>query len=186
MDDLPNLSMRFFAADFNFTGIKRLFITLYLMMMASVSLHAGEPSIEISLGVRDTAYWTSHTNMAYPLAFRFKNTGKTSIKGDDIAGIFEKGIIHLLGEDGNEQHYDLKEDSLSLEYGLVPNDLQPGEISECKLVGDLVTFFPSAKDGDYQVWWTLKDSKSNILCFTAANEKVLADCCPKKLFEFLP
>jgi len=151
--------------------IKRLIITLCLVTMSFVSLHAEEPSIKISLGIRDTTHWTTHTNVAYPLGFRIKNTGKTAIKGGDIAGIFAKGTIHILSSDGQEQHC-IIEDEWALRYGLVPNDLQPGETSECKVTGNLVTFFPSAKDGDYQIWWTLGDSKSNVLPFTITSKKV--------------
>lgn len=153
--------------------IKRLFITLCLVMMASVSVHADEPTVKVSLGIRDARLWTGRTtNVVCPLALRFENTGKTAIKGGDIAGIFEQGIIHLLAKDGKEQQYDLKKQSLSLGNGFVPNDLQPGETSECKLVGNIITFFPSAKDDDYRVWWTLGDSKSNVLPFTVTNGNV--------------
>src|ERR1043166_4498878 len=131
--------------------IKRLFITLCLATIASVSVHADEPTINASLGFRDTKLWSGRsTNVVYPLAFRFENTGKAAIKGGDIASIFEQGIIHLLAKDGKEQQYDLKQQSISLRYGLVPNDLQRGETAECKLVGSIITFFPSAIDGDYQ------------------------------------
>jgi hypothetical protein len=142
-----------------------------LLAMAALSVHADEPTVKVSLGIRD-AKFLAITNVAYPLAFRIENTGKTVIRGGDIAGIFTKGVIHILPKDGNEQQYDLKKDSESLGYGLVPNDLQPGKTSECKLVGDLVTFFPSAKDGDYQVWWTLGGSKSGVLLFTVTKGKV--------------
>jgi len=152
--------------------IKRLFITLCLATMASVSLYADEASVKISLGIRDTTHWTgATTNVAYPLGFRIENARKTAIKGGDIAGIYAKGTIHILPNDGQEQHCPVGE-LWALQYGLVPNDLQPGETSECKTVGNLVTFFPSAKDGDYQVWWTLGDSKSNVLKFTVTNGKL--------------
>lgn len=151
--------------------IKRLFITLCLLTIVSLSVYADEPSVKISLGIRDTSRWTTHTNVAYPLGFRIENTAKTAIKGDDIAGIFAKGIIHILPNDGQEQHHPIA-DEWNLKYGFVPNDLQPGETSECKLVLNIITSFPSAKDGDYQVWWTLGDSKSNVLPFTVTNGKV--------------
>jgi hypothetical protein len=111
------------------------------------------------------------TNVAYPLAFRIENIGKAAIKGDHIAGIFAKGTVHILPNDGKEQHHPIGEEWI-LGYGLVPNDLQPGETSECSAVGDVLTFFPSAKDGNYQVWWTLGDLKSNVLHFTVTNGKV--------------
>jgi hypothetical protein len=57
---------------------------------------------------------------------------------------------------------------------LVPKDLQPGETTDCSATGDIVTFFPSAKDGDYEVWWTLGDMKSNVSHFTVTNGKVSA------------
>src|ERR1035438_7678620 len=95
-----------------------------LLAMASLSVHADEPTVKVSLGIRD-AKFLAITNVAYPLAFRIENTGKTVIRGGDIAGIFTKGVIHILPKDGNEQQHDLKKDSWSLGYGLVPNDLQP-------------------------------------------------------------
>jgi len=150
--------------------IKRLFISLCLVTMASVSLRADEPSVKISLGIRDTKLLMI-TNVAYPLAFRIENAGKTAIKGDHIAGIFAKGTIHILPNDGQEQRSPIGEEWM-LGYGLVPNDLQPGETSECSVTGDVLTFFPSTNDGVYQVWWTLGDSKSNVLHFTVADGKL--------------
>jgi len=150
--------------------IKRLFISLWLVTMASVSLHADESLVKISLGIRDTKLLMI-TNVTYPLSFRIKNTGKTAIKGDHLAGIFAKGTIHLLPSGGKAQHRPIGEKWM-LGYGLVPNDLQPGATTDCKVTGDVVTFFPSAKDGDYQVWWTLGDMKSNVSHYTVTNGKV--------------
>jgi hypothetical protein len=152
--------------------IKRLFFTLCLMTMAAVSVHAEvPPTIKVSLGIRDTNSLRI-TNVTYPLAFRIENTGKTAIKGRDIADIFTQGVIYLLAADGMGQQYELKKQSMELHYGIVPNDVPPGKTYDCKLVGDIITFFPSAKDGDYQVWWTWWDSKSNVLRFTVTNGKV--------------
>src|ERR1017187_5049494 len=106
--------------------IKQLFISLCLLTMVSVALHADEPSIKISLGIRDTKLLTI-TNVAYPLAFRIKNTGKTAISGGSIRGIYHNAVVHLLPKSGNEQHFDFDVDQ---GYGLVPNDLQPGESYE--------------------------------------------------------
>jgi len=156
--------------------IKRLFISLWLVTMASVSLHADEPSLKISLGIRDTKLLTIK-NVAFPLAFRIENAGKTAINGGSIRGIYHNAIVHLLPKSGLERHYDFASDGF-LGYGLVPNDLQPGQSYEHGYVGNIITFFPSAKDGDYQVWWTLGDLKSNILCFTVTNGKVLPSLYP--------
>jgi hypothetical protein len=150
--------------------IKRLFIPLWLVTMASVSLHANEQSIKISLGIRDTKLLMI-TNVTYPLSFRIENTGKTAISGHLLAGIFAKGTIHLLPNGGEEQHCPIGEEWI-LGYGLVPKDLQPGETTDCSATGDVVTFFHSAKDGDYQVWWTLGNLKSNVSNFTVTNGKV--------------
>jgi hypothetical protein len=150
--------------------IKHLFISLCLVTLASMSLHADEPSVTISLGIRDTKLLMI-TNVAYPLAFRIENSGKTAIRGSQLAGIFAKGTIHILPSDGQEQHCPIGEEWI-LGYGLVPNDLQPGETTECSATGDVRTFFPSAKDGDYQVWWTLADIKSNVSHFAVTGGKV--------------
>ncbi len=150
--------------------IKHLFISFCLLTMASMSLYADEPSVKISLGIRDAKY-LQITNVALPLAFRIENTGKTAIKSDHIADIFAKGRVHILPSDGKEQH-NVIGSRWVLAYGLVPNDLQPGETSECSIDGDVFTFFPSTKDGVYEVWWTLGDSKSNILHFTVVGRKL--------------
>ena len=100
--------------------IKRLFILLGLVTMASVSLHADEPSVQISLGIRDTKLLRI-TNVTYPLSFRIENTGKTAISGGHLAGIFAKGTIHLLPKGGQEQHCPIGEEWI-LGYGLVPKD----------------------------------------------------------------
>jgi len=158
------------------TMIKRLFILLWLVTMASVSLHAGEPSLKISLGIRDAKLLTI-TNVAFPLAFRIENAGKTAINGGSIRGIYHNAVVNLLAKSGLERHYDFASDGLQ-GYGLVPNDLQPGQSYVHGYVGNIITLFPSAKDGDYQVWWTLGDLKSNILCFTVTNGKVLPSLYP--------
>jgi len=141
------------------------------MTVASASLHADEPSVKISLGIRDTKLLTV-TNVAYPLAFRIENAGKTAISGGSIRGIYQNAVVHLLSKSGMEQQFAFASDGFQ-GYGLVPNALQPGETYEHGYVGDIITFFPSAKDGDYRVWWTLRDSKSNVLPFTVTNGKVL-------------
>jgi len=144
----------------------------FLLAMASVSLHADEPSVKISLGIRNSKLLMI-TNVTYPLSFRIENTGKTAIKGAHLAAIFAKGTIHLLPK-GGEQHRPIGEEWM-LGYGLVPIDLQPGVTTDCSAIGDVVTFFPSAKDGDYQVWWTLGDMKSNVSHFIVTNGKVLVN-----------
>ena len=59
--------------------------------MACAALHADEPSVKISLGIRDTKLLTI-TNVAYPLAFRIENEGKTAIAKGQIPGLFLKNL----------------------------------------------------------------------------------------------
>ncbi len=135
--------------------------------MTSASLHGDELSIKISLGIRDSKLVTT-TNVAYPLAFRIENIGKAVVKEDQIPGLFLKGVIHILPKDGKEQHTEFQKMWRTRVY-----DLQPGATFESPVVGDIFTFFPSTKDGDYWVWWTLGYFKSNVLSFTVTNGKVL-------------
>ena len=149
--------------------ITRIFVTLCLAMMASVPLHADDLSIKISLGIRDTKV-LSFTNLTYPLAFRIENTGKTVITADQIPGLFFKGIIHILPKNGQEQH-----DNFQKKWRTMIRDLQPGATFESPVYADLLTFFPSAKDGVYEVWWTFGDMKSNVLHFTVTKGKVFSN-----------
>jgi hypothetical protein len=146
--------------------IKRIFIALSLVAMVSASLRADELSIKISLGIRDSKL-LGIKDVAYPLAFRIENTGKTVIKGEKIPELFFESIVHVLAKDRKEQQADVEKIWNTMIY-----DLKPGATFESPIVGDLLTFFPSAKDGDYQVWWTLGDLKSNVLHFTVAGGKV--------------
>lgn len=122
--------------------------------------------LKISLGVRD-AKLLNITSTSWPLAFRIENTGKYPIKADVIPDLFFKGFIHVLSEDGKEQQHDIQRFWFT-----AVNDVQPGGMVEHPVVGDLLTFFPSMKDGVYQAWWTLADSKSNVLRFAVKNGKV--------------
>jgi hypothetical protein len=142
-----------------------MFFTFCLAAITSASLHAEELSIKITLGIRDTNR-VATTNVAYPLAFRIDNTGKAVVKGDQIPDLFFKGVIHLLPKDGKEQQTDFPKFWRTRIY-----DLQPGATSESPVVADILTFFPLAKDGVYQVWWTVGDLKSNVLRFTVAKGK---------------
>ena len=135
--------------------------------MASASLQAGELSIKIGLAIRDVKLLRI-TNVAYPLAFRIENTGKPVIKEDQIPGLFFSGVIHLLPKDGKEQQTNFQRTWASRIY-----DLKPGAAFESPVVGDILTFFPSINNGDYQVWWTLGDLKSHVLRFTVTNGRVL-------------
>jgi hypothetical protein len=147
--------------------IKHIFIAFCLAIIAGASLHAGEPSIKIKLGIRESKFGAL-TNVAYPLAFRIENTGKEAIKEHQIPVLFFKGVIHVLPKDGKEQQTDVQKT-----WRTMVHDLQPGATFESPVVGNILTFFPSAKDGDYQVWWTLQDFKSNVLRFTVTNGKVV-------------
>jgi len=149
--------------------ITRIFVTLCSAMMASAPLHANDLSIKISLGIRDTKVLLS-TNLTYPLAFQIENTGNTVIKADQIPSLFFKGIIHILPKDGQEQH-----DKFQNGWRTMILDLQPGATFESPVYADLLTFFPSAKDGVYDVWWTFGDMKSNVLHFTVIKGKVFSN-----------
>lgn len=152
--------------------IKHLLISLGCVTLTALSLHATEPSVKISLGIRDTKLLMI-TNVTWPLAFRIENSGPTAIRGGELAGIFAQGTLHILPNDGPEQHCPLGEE-WELGYGLVPHDLPPGQTAECSVTGDVRTFFPSAKDGEYSVWWTLGDLKSNVSHFAVTAGKVSA------------
>ncbi len=138
-------------------------------MMASVPLHADESSIKISLGIRDSKI-LAHTNLTYPLAFRIQNTGTTVINEDKIPILFFTGVIHILPKDGQEEQA-----AFQKVWRTTVRDLQPGTTFESPVYGDLVSFFPWAKDGVYQVWWTLGVFKSNVLRFTVTNGKVVSN-----------
>ena len=138
-------------------------------MVASVPLHADDLSIKISLGIRDIKA-LSLTNLTYPLAFRIENTGKAVIKADQIPFLFFKGVIHVLPKDGKEQQADVQKAWRTIVF-----DLNSGAIFESPVYADLLTFFPSAKDGVYDVWWTLGDFKSNVLHFTVTKGKVFSN-----------
>ena len=108
-------------------------------------------------------------NVPCPLAFRIQNTGKTVLGIGKARDIFFSGYIHVLSKDGKQEDTSCARFEFSESYGLVPDDLQPGDTFENKVIVNLLTEFPLIKDGDYQVWWTvggLKSAlKSNILRF---------------------
>ena len=137
--------------------------------MTACSLHAEGPSIKITLAIRDTRL-LSFTNLSNPLAFRIQNTGQTIIKADAIPAFFFKGIIHIQTEAGPEQYTNFQKI-----WRTMVRDLPPGETFESPVYADLLTYFPTANDGVYQVWWTLDELKSNTLRFTVTNGKLSAD-----------
>ena len=154
--------------------IKRIFIIFCLLTLAFVSVHADEPAINISLGVRDIKVFMGKpfTNTPCPLAFRIKNVGKTVITIGQARDLFFSGIIHVQSKDGKQEYADCKRFEFSESYGLVPPDLQAGDTFENKIIVDLLDFFPLMRDGDYQVWWTVRDLKSNSLHFKVIDGKL--------------
>jgi hypothetical protein len=154
--------------------IKRIFITLYLLTLVCVSVRADEPSIKISLGIRDTKFFTREeiTNTPYPLAFRIQNTGETVISIGQARDLFFSGYIHVKSEDGKQEDASFKRFDWIESYGLVPPDLKPGDTFENAVIVNLLTFFPFIKDGDYQVFWSLGRVKSDDLHFRVTDGKV--------------
>jgi hypothetical protein len=146
--------------------IKHLFMASWFAVIASAWLYAGELSIKIKLGIRESKFG-AFTSVAYPLAFQIENTGKGVIKEDQIPALFFKGILHVLPKDGKEQQKDVQK-----MWRTMVHDLQPGETFESPVVGNLLSFFPSLSDGIYEVWWTHGQLKSNVLSFTVTNGKL--------------
>lgn len=152
--------------------IKGIYLALFAFSaLVSLPVRAEEPAVKISLGIRDVKL-LNITNVTCPLSFRIENTGETAINGGRLASIFAKGSVHLLPKGGQEQQCPIGEE-WALRYGLVPNDLQPGQTTDCSVTGNVMTFFPKVKDGNYEVWWTLGEKKSNILHFMIMNGVLL-------------
>jgi hypothetical protein len=169
--------------------IKRIFITICFLTVAVASIHADESSIKLSLGIRDTKFFTPQTltNTPYPLAFRIKNTGKTVLTIGQARDIFFNGSIHALSKDGKEGYADCHRFEFIESYGLVPPDLKPGDTFENKVIVNLLDVFPFMKDGDYQVWWMLGGLKSNLLHFTVNDGKLqLIDERPNNALQPTP
>jgi hypothetical protein len=160
----PVRSIKSWASYAGIRMMKRLFLTLCLATATSAGLHASEPSIRISLGLRD-AKSLQTTNVPFPLAFRIENTGKTVIGADQVPELFRKGIVHLSAT-GQQQR------ERSLEFFGMVWPVQPGAMFEHGWVANILTLFPLTKDGVYQVWWTVGDCKSNVLRFTVASGKI--------------
>jgi len=151
-------------------------LTLCTALVACAPLHAEEPSINISLGIRDTKFFMPQwiTNTPYPLAFRIKNTGKTVLSGGEARNLFLQGYIHVLSKDGKQEDADCKRFEVGERYGFDAPDVQPGAEFESGVVVNLLTIFPLIKDDDYQVWWTrwINGLKSNILHFRVTDGKL--------------
>ena len=146
--------------------ITLLFITFASLVPGLVSLHADESPIKISLGIREVKL-PAITNVAFPLAFRIENTGKTTIKEDQIPALFFAGILHVLPKEGKQE-----QTKFQRIWRTGVRDLQPGATVESPVVGNFLSFFPSLKDGVYQVWWTHGDLKSNVLNFTVTKGRI--------------
>jgi hypothetical protein len=154
--------------------IKRIFVTLCLLTLASASVHAEESSIKISLGIRNTQFFRPQeiTNTPYPLAFRIENTGKKVVGIGQARDLFFNGFIHVLSKDGKTGSADCMRFRWEESYGIIPPDLKPGDIFENKIIVNLLDFFPFMRDGDYRVWWTIGGLKSNVLHFTVTDGKL--------------
>src|SRR5260221_660381 len=123
--------------------IKHILMPFCFAVLACATLHASELSIKIKLGIRGSKLGTI-TNVAYPLAFQIENTGKVVIKQEELPDLFFKGAIHVLPKDGKEQQTHVQK-----AWRTMFHDLQPGATFESPVVGNILTFFPSAKDNDY-------------------------------------
>ena len=154
--------------------IKHIFITLCLLTLAVASARADDPSIKISLGIRDIKSFMGKpfTNTAYPLAFRIQNTGTNVIGIGQARDLFFSGRIFVSSKDAKVESADCKRFEWQESYGLVPNDLQPGDTFENKIIVDLLDFFPLIKDGDYEVFWSVGRLKSNSLHFKVIDGKL--------------
>ena len=139
------------------------------LLTASVpSLFAAEPAIKISLGIRDNTHVPAAERIAFPLAFRVRNVGKTKIGMDRIPDLFFAGVFHALPKTGKEQQTAVADYWRTATY-----DLPPGKTFDSPNYGNLLDYFPSLEDGDYTVWWTRRKLKSNVLLFTVAGGKLL-------------
>jgi hypothetical protein len=148
--------------------MKKFILVLFCLILNSAMVHADELSIKITLGIRENNQFIPITNrLEYPLAFQIENTGKTVITKDRIPDLFFNGILHIMPKDGQSQQCKVQR---TWRTGV--RDLKPGDSFVSSVYGDLLTFFPSTKDGDYQVWWTEGDLKSNVLRFTVTDGKL--------------
>ena len=94
--------------------------------------------------------------------------------GGEARDLFLEGCIHVLSKDGKQEDADCNRFEFSERFGLNAPDVQPQPDSkfENKVIVNLLTVFPSIKDGDYQVWWTVRDLKSNVLHFRVSDGKL--------------
>ena len=152
----------------------RLIVALCLLLVRATVLSADDLPIfiedlplRISLGIRDSTYVAAAQRVGFPLAFRAENSGTITIPKERVAEIFAEGVIHVLPKNEAEQRTKVQKMWRTMIY-----DLKPGKTFESPNYGDLLAFFPSLPDGDYQVWWTLDKLKSNVLRFTVTNGKV--------------
>jgi hypothetical protein len=134
---------------------------------AAAVVKAEAPTVEISLGIRDISYPGMTNKLEYPLGFRIKNTGTFKIKAGDETLLFFRGTVHIQPKDGPE-----KQVMFQHIWRTHIADVPPGETVESPSYGDLLTYFPAAKDGDYEVWWTLDALKSNVLKFNVTGGKI--------------
>jgi hypothetical protein len=151
----------------HFNMSTRLFIALCLATLALQSVKAEEPPINITIGIQRMEGERYQIYSNYALAFGIQNVGTNAIAGGRLKGSLAKGIVHTLPTGGQEHTCKVGPEGF-IEYGLVPNDLPPGE-SWGDTVSNSDFMWCLAKDGDYHLWWTLGGLKSNVLHLTATN-----------------
>ena len=144
----------------------RTLFALSLWLALGASSVAGNPAAEISLGVREDA-GPGLPQVDCPLAFRAKNVGTEPVKAEQVTQLFFQGVIHILPTAGEEAQTSFQR---SWRTGI--HDLAPGATFEAPVYGNLRAFFPTLTDGDYQVWWSLGEQRSNILQFTVTGGAV--------------
>jgi hypothetical protein len=150
------------------------------------------PSIEISLGLRSVTgiEFRGSREFKYPLAFRVKNVGQTALSGREIPQLLFDAVLHARSADGVDRTNAFRQFWM----GFAPQDLAPGEMYEDWINGDLLTYFSSVSNGVYEVWWTLRDLKSNSLRFEVAKGEmrlvtdpvVVSSAVPPQLIERPP
>jgi hypothetical protein len=151
--------------------IKRIFITLCLLTLAVTSARADDASIKISLGILNSIV---DRDIPLPLAFRIQNTGTNVIGIGQARNLYFSGRIFVSSKDVKVESADCKrfDYELAESMAFVQNDLHPGDTFENRIIVNLLTIFPLIKDGDYEVWWSVGNMKSNSLRFKVVDGKL--------------
>jgi hypothetical protein len=123
--------------------------------------------IFLRLGIRDHSALHLSIPVDYPLAFRITNQGGGFVRGDTIPEMFFHGQIHMKSGTGISRQMDLTKMWRTMVY-----DLPPRETFESPNYANLVDYFGPLQDGNYKVWWTSGDRKSNSLQFRIIGKKI--------------